>query len=110
MCRTDLHVVGDDLRHPKRPLVPGHEIVGSVAALGADVTAFRVGVPWLGWTCGTCAYCRSGRENLCEAARFTGYDIDGGFAEYTVADACYCARRCGNVRRHPYEGYSRTFL
>lgn len=94
VCRTDLHVADGDLPRPKLPLVPGHEIVGTVAALGADVTAFRigdrVGVPWLGWTCGTCAYCRSGRENLCEQARFTGYDIDGGFAEYTVADARYC--------------------
>jgi propanol-preferring alcohol dehydrogenase len=94
VCRTDLHVVDGDLPHPKLPLVPGHEIVGSVVATGKEVESFRpgdrVGVPWLGWTCGACTYCGSGRENLCEQARFTGYDIDGGFSEYTVADARYC--------------------
>lgn len=94
VCRTDLHVVDGELPHPKLPLVPGHEIVGEIAALGAGVEGFtagqRVGVPWLGWTCGECRYCRSGRENLCERARFTGYDLDGGYAEYAVADARYC--------------------
>lgn len=94
VCRTDLHVVEGDLTAPKLPLVPGHEIVGRVAALGAGVTRFRrgdrVGVPWLGFTCGTCAMCRSGHENLCPNARFTGYQIDGGYAERCVADARYC--------------------
>ncbi len=94
VCRTDLHVVDGDLPHPKLPLVPGHEIVGTVTDLGAEVSGLRpgdrVGVPWLGWTCGECHYCRSGRENLCDRARFTGYQIDGGYAEYTVADERYC--------------------
>jgi propanol-preferring alcohol dehydrogenase len=94
VCRTDLHVVDGDLPDPKLPLVLGHEIVGTVAALGPGVTRFalgdRVGVPWLGWTCGVCRFCRSGRENLCERARFTGYTLDGGYAEYTVAEAAYC--------------------
>jgi len=94
VCRTDLHVADGELPDPKLPLVMGHEIVGTVAALGPGVTRFvagdRVGVPWLGWTCGTCRFCRSGRENLCDYARFTGYTIDGGYAEYTVADARYC--------------------
>ena len=94
VCRTDLHVVDGELAHPKLPLVPGHEIVGVVDALGEGVEGFslgdRVGVPWLGWTCGACAYCTSGRENLCDRARFTGYTIDGGYAEGTVADARYC--------------------
>ena len=94
VCRTDLHVIDGELPDPKLPLVPGHEIVGRVVAAGAGVDRFavgeRVGVPWLGWTCGECAYCRSGRENLCERARFTGYQIDGGYAEFTVADARYC--------------------
>jgi propanol-preferring alcohol dehydrogenase len=96
VCRTDLHVIdGDgDLRDPKLPLVLGHEIVGVVEAAGARVTGLapgdRVGVPWLGWTCGECAYCRSGRENLCDRARFTGYHRDGGFTEYTVADPRFC--------------------
>jgi propanol-preferring alcohol dehydrogenase len=94
VCRTDLHVVDGDLVHPKLPLVPGHEIVGTVQALGAGVEQFalgeRVGIPWLGYTCGQCGYCRAGRENLCDGARFTGYDLDGGYAEYTVADARYC--------------------
>jgi len=94
VCRTDLHVVDGELAHPKLPLVPGHEIVGTVSALGSDVTHIhvgdRVGVPWLGWTCGECGYCRSGRENLCSRARFTGYQIDGGYAEYTVADERFC--------------------
>jgi propanol-preferring alcohol dehydrogenase len=94
VCRTDLHVVDGELRAPKLPLVPGHEIIGTVAALGRDVGGFRtgerVGVPWLGATCGTCEFCRSGRENLCEQARFTGYQIDGGYAGYSLADARYC--------------------
>lgn len=94
VCRTDLHIVDGDLKEPKLPLVPGHQIVAEVVELGTDVEGFdagdRVGVPWLGWTCGECEYCRSGRENLCERARFTGYDMDGGFAEYTAADARYC--------------------
>ena len=94
VCRTDLHVVDGELTGAKLPLVPGHEIVGDVAALGADVDRFRigdrVGVPWLGWTCGVCDFCRSGRENLCAQARFTGYQIDGGYGEFTVADARFC--------------------
>jgi propanol-preferring alcohol dehydrogenase len=94
VCRTDLHVVDGELPHPKLPLVPGHEIVGVVVDKGARVTRFaigdRVGVPWLGWTCGVCAFCRSGRENLCDRARFTGYELDGGFAERAVADERYC--------------------
>jgi propanol-preferring alcohol dehydrogenase len=94
VCRTDLHVVDGELTQPKLPLIPGHEIVGSVAAVGADVDRFRVGdrvgVPWLGWTCGQCDFCRSGRENLCAHARFTGYQIDGGYSEFTVADQRFC--------------------
>jgi propanol-preferring alcohol dehydrogenase len=94
VCRTDLHVVDGDLTRPKLPLVPGHEIVGTVQALGAGVEELslgqRVGIPWLGHTCGRCDYCRAGRENLCDAAGFTGYDRDGGYAEYTVADSRYC--------------------
>ena len=94
VCRTDLHVVDGELAHPKLPLVPGHEIVGVVREKGAEVERFevgdRVGVPWLGWTCGVCEYCRTGRENLCDQARFTGYTRDGGYAEYTVADQRYC--------------------
>jgi propanol-preferring alcohol dehydrogenase len=93
VCRTDLHVADGELPDPKLPLVLGHEVVGEVAGLGEGVRAFaegdRVGVPWLGWTCGTCRYCRRGRENLCENARFTGYTLDGGYAEYAVADARY---------------------
>ena len=94
VCRTDLHVLDGELPHPKLPLVLGHEIVGTVERVGAGVDRFtggqRVGVPWLGWTCGECRYCRAGRENLCDGARFTGYLIDGGYAEYTVADARFC--------------------
>src|SRR5262249_19041322 len=94
VCRTDLHVVAGELPDPKLPLVPGHEIIGAVVEKGESVDRFalgdRVGVPWLGWTCGVCEYCRSGRENLCERARFTGYQIDGGYAELTVADERYC--------------------
>lgn len=94
VCRTDLHVVDGDLTEPKLPLIPGHEIIGTVETLGPNVSGFRVGdrvgIPWLGHTCGACNYCRRGDENLCEAARFTGYTIDGGYAEYTVADHRYC--------------------
>jgi alcohol dehydrogenase, propanol-preferring len=94
VCRTDLHVVDGELTQPKLPLVPGHEIVGTVEQLGQSVTRFmvgdRVGVPWLGWTCGECKYCRSGQENLCDRAQFTGYTLDGGYAEYTVADQRFC--------------------
>jgi propanol-preferring alcohol dehydrogenase len=93
VCRTDLHVTDGELAKPKLPLVLGHEIVGTVAAKGERVERFaegdRVGVPWLGWTCGVCPYCLSNRENLCLRARFTGYQIDGGYAEYTVADQRY---------------------
>lgn len=96
VCRTDLHVVDGDLPNPKRDVVPGHEVVGTVAALGPGVTTLalgeRIGVPWLGWTCGECGYCLSGRENLCDNARFTGYTVDGGYAEYMVADARFCLR------------------
>jgi propanol-preferring alcohol dehydrogenase len=94
VCRTDLHILDGDLNDPKLPLVPGHEIVGYVVALGAGVTSLalgdRIGVPWLGFTCGECTYCRSGRENLCDQARFTGYQIDGGYADYTIADVRFC--------------------
>jgi propanol-preferring alcohol dehydrogenase len=94
VCRTDLHVVDGELPLPKLPLVPGHEIVGSVVGRGEEAERFkvgdRVGIPWLGWTDGVCRYCRSGRENLCENARFTGYTLDGGYAEYTVADERFC--------------------
>ena len=93
VCRTDLHVVDGDLPDIRTPIVPGHEIVGEIAALGKDVdmeVGARVGVPWLGHTCGHCSYCQSGAENLCGEARFTGYQIDGGFAEMTVADHQYC--------------------
>ncbi len=91
VCRTDLHIIDGELTEPKLPLVPGHEIVGRVEEIGADVEGFRrgdrLGIPWLGWTCGECEYCLSGRENLCERARFTGYTIDGGYAVFTVVDA-----------------------
>lgn len=94
VCRTDQHVVDGELPHPRLPLVPGHEVVGRVAAMGEGVERFavgqRVGIPWLGWTCGECDYCRAGRENLCPSARFTGYTLDGGYADYAVADARYC--------------------
>jgi propanol-preferring alcohol dehydrogenase len=94
VCRTDLHIVDGDLTQPKLPLVPGHQIVGTVVEAGAGAERFavgeRVGVPWLGWTCGKCRYCESGRENLCDRARFTGYDIDGGYAELAVADERFC--------------------
>jgi propanol-preferring alcohol dehydrogenase len=94
VCRTDLHVADGELADPKLPLVLGHEIVGAVDARGPQAERFsvgtRVGVPWLGWTCGTCAFCRRGLENLCERARFTGYQVDGGYAEYCIADERYC--------------------
>jgi propanol-preferring alcohol dehydrogenase len=94
LCRTDLHVVDGELEHPKLPLIPGHQIVGEVVTVGPGVTSpqtgQRVGIPWLGWTCGSCEYCLAGRENLCVDARFTGYDIDGGYAEYAIAHAAYC--------------------
>ena len=95
VCRTDLHIVDGELSEPKLPLVLGHQIVGTVDAVGPDVelaTGERIGIPWLGWTCGRCRYCRSGRENLCDFARFTGYHLDGGFAEAAVADSRYCFR------------------
>ncbi len=94
VCRTDLHVVDGELEHPKLPLVPGHQVAGRVAGLGPGVQGLRegdrVGVPWLGWTCGECEFCRHGEENLCPRARFTGYHLDGGFAEFMVADARCC--------------------
>jgi propanol-preferring alcohol dehydrogenase len=93
VCRTDLHVVDGELPGVRPPIVPGHEIAGVVDAVGPGCQlgqGARVGIPWLGWTCGECDYCRGGRENLCDAARFTGYQIDGGYAEYTVADERYC--------------------
>ncbi len=94
VCRTDLHVVDGELTEPKLPLVPGHQIVATVEACGPGAARFtsgqRVGVAWLGWTCGACRYCRSGQENLCPHARFTGYQIDGGYAELAVADERFC--------------------
>ena len=94
VCRTDLHVIDGELAHPRLPLVLGHEIVGTVSEVGDGVAEFttgqRLGVPWLGSTCGTCSYCRGGQENLCDRAAFTGYQINGGYAEYTVADHRYC--------------------
>src|ERR671919_2574709 len=94
VCRTDLHIVDGELPDPKLPLVPGHQAVGVVAASGERAGRFRpgdrVGVPWLGWACGECRYCLSGRENLCDRARFTGYDLDGGYAELAVADERFC--------------------
>jgi propanol-preferring alcohol dehydrogenase len=94
VCRTDLHVVDGELPDPKLPLIPGHQIVGEVVSTGEGSERFavgeRAGIPWLGWTDGTCRYCRSGRENLCEAARFTGYQVDGGYAELAVADERFC--------------------
>ena len=94
VCRTDLHVVDGELTRPKLPLIPGHEIVGRVMAVGAGVSRFaigdRVGVPWLAWTCGRCAFCTNGSENLCDEARFTGYTVDGGYADFVVADHRFC--------------------
>jgi propanol-preferring alcohol dehydrogenase len=96
VCRTDLHVVDGELTHPKLPLVPGHEIVGTVVSSGMKAQSFkpgdRIGIPWLGYTCGRCRFCLKGRENLCDAPLFTGYTLDGGYAEYTVADHRYCFR------------------
>lgn len=94
VCRTDLHIVDGELLDPKLPLIPGHQIVGHVEQVGTGIEKFsigdRVGIPWLGWTDGECVYCRSNRENLCDRARFTGYTIDGGYAEFVVADARFC--------------------
>lgn len=94
VCRTDFHIIDGELPEPKERLVPGHEVVGVIAQLGANTPRFkvgqRVGVPWLGWTCGACRYCQAGRENLCGAAKFTGYTLDGGYAEYLVANSRYC--------------------
>lgn len=94
ICRTDLHVVDGELTHPKLPLIPGHQVVGTIEQLGTAVTSFklgqRIGVPWLGSSCGTCPFCLSGRENLCDKAQFTGYQIDGGFAAYCVANHQFC--------------------
>ena len=94
VCRTDLHIVDGELPALAHPVVPGHEIIGAVVEAGSGADEFRpgerVGIPWLGWTCGHCDYCASGRENLCEDARFTGYQIDGGYADYAIADARYC--------------------
>ena len=94
VCRTDLHVVDGELTEPKLPIIPGHQIVGNIEKFGGDQSRFsvgdRVGVPWLGWSCGHCDYCLRGRENLCDMARYTGYQIDGGFAEYCVADERFC--------------------
>ena len=94
VCRTDLHIVDGELPDPKLPLIPGHQIVGRIEEVGTGAEKFsigeRVGIPWLGWTDGDCVYCRSNRENLCDRARFTGYTIDGGYAEFTVADARFC--------------------
>lgn len=94
VCRTDLHVVDGDLSSPKLPLIPGHEIIGQVVQAGKKIDRFnpgdRVGIPWLGWSCGDCPTCQSGRENLCDKARFTGYQMDGGYAEYAIADGRFC--------------------
>jgi propanol-preferring alcohol dehydrogenase len=94
VCRTDLHIIDCELTQPKLPLIAGHEIVGTVVALGENASRFhlgdRVGVPWLGWTCGECSYCINEQENLCDRAQFTGYTLDGGYAEYVVADDRYC--------------------
>src|SRR5690349_16525168 len=94
VCRTDLHIVDGELTQPKLPLVLGHQIVGTIEEIGNHVDKFsvgqRVGVPWLGYTCDRCRYCLSGRENLCDYAEFTGYNLDGGYAEYTLADSRFC--------------------
>ena len=116
VCRTDLHVVDGDLTRPKLPLVPGHEIVGTIVDRGPGASRFtvgaRVGVPWLGWTCGLCSYCLAGRENLCDRARFTGYDVDGGYAEMTTADERFCfACFDGNYPEPvPYDVEGRKFI
>ncbi len=103
VCRTDLHIVDGELTHAKLPLIPGHEIVGKVAQLGDGVGQFkigdRVGVPWLGWTCDTCSYCRNGQENLCDHGKFTGYTLDGGYAEYTVADRAFLLANSRRLQR-----------
>ena len=108
VCRTDLHIVDGELEGGKHPVIPGHEIVGEVVAAGREAMRFRagerVGVPWLGETCGECRDCRAGRENLCERARFTGFDLDGGYAEYALADERYCfpiPERYGNAEAAP---------
>jgi len=108
VCRTDLHVVDGELPNPKLPLVPGHEIVGTVVETGSGANWFhvgaRVGVPWLGWTCGECPFCLSERENLCDRARFTGYTLDGGYAEYVVADERFCfplPQNCSDAEAAP---------
>jgi propanol-preferring alcohol dehydrogenase len=108
VCRTDLHVIDGELPNPKLPLVPGHEIVGTVVEAGSGAKWFnvgaRVGVPWLGWTCGECAFCLSDRENLCDRARFTGYTLDGGYAEYVVADERFCfpiPQNCSDAEAAP---------
>ena len=108
VCRTDLHVVDGELPNPKCPLIPGHEIVGHIVEVGPEVKGFsvgeRVGIPWQGWTCGICEYCLSGRENLCGDAKFTGYTLDGGYAEYVAADARFCFRlpeQMGDVAAAP---------
>jgi alcohol dehydrogenase, propanol-preferring len=94
VCRTDLHIIDGELTQPKLPLVPGHEVVGRIVQTGQDAARFRpgdrVGVPWLAWTCGQCEYCRSGKENLCDSARFTGYSVDGGYASLMLADQRFC--------------------
>jgi propanol-preferring alcohol dehydrogenase len=94
VCRTDLHIIDGELSEPKLPLIPGHQIVGRVEEIGRGVKKFRegdrAGIPWLGWTCGECKFCRSGRENLCDRARFTGYNINGGYTDFAVADARFC--------------------
>jgi propanol-preferring alcohol dehydrogenase len=96
VCRTDLHVVDGDLTNPSLPIVPGHEIIGRIVEIGRDVHELlpgdRVGIPWLGYTCGTCEFCTSGRENLCRNARYTGYQLNGGYADFVVADAAFCFR------------------
>ncbi|HEX9145713.1 MAG TPA: zinc-dependent alcohol dehydrogenase family protein [Candidatus Binatia bacterium] len=108
VCRTDLHVIDGELTQPKLPLIPGHEIVGTVAEKGEGVARFeigdRVGIPWLGWSCGECSYCRAGQENLCNQAKFTGYTLDGGYAEYTLADQRFCfpiAKSYGDAEAAP---------
>jgi propanol-preferring alcohol dehydrogenase len=96
VCRTDLHVIDGELPNPKLPLIPGHQIIGKITAVGSDAKRFeigdRVGVPWLAWTDEQCEYCRRGQENLCDSARFTGYTRDGGYAEFTIADERFCLR------------------
>ena len=107
VCRTDLHLIDGELPEPKRPIIPGHEIVGTVVERGAGAAheiGSRVGIPWLGWTCGHCGYCLGGLENLCGEARFTGYQRDGGYAEYALADARYCfplPSRYGDIEAAP---------